>query len=90
MELPNPDDVRAAQADPNLKVGLRPALNSSWLRFNMNLPLFKDRRIREALALGIDRKSIVEALYGGRGESSQPDVAPGHVGTIGDGSGVPV
>jgi peptide/nickel transport system substrate-binding protein len=76
MELPNPDDVRAAQADPNLKVGLRPALNSSWIRFNMNLPLFKDRRIREALALGIDRKSIVEALYGGRGEVANQMLPP--------------
>jgi peptide/nickel transport system substrate-binding protein len=76
MELPNPDDVKAAQADPNLKVGLRPALNSSWLRFNMNLPLFKDRRIREALALGIDRKSIVDALYGGRGEVANQLLPP--------------
>jgi peptide/nickel transport system substrate-binding protein len=68
MELPNPDDVKAAQADPNLKVGLRPALNTGWLRFNMNLPLFKDRRIRQAIAEGSNRKAIVDALYGGWGE----------------------
>src|SRR5207245_10925704 len=36
MELPNPDDVRAAQRDPNLSVGLRPAFSSGGLRFDMN------------------------------------------------------
>jgi peptide/nickel transport system substrate-binding protein len=76
MELPNSEDARAAQDDPNLKVGLRPALNASWLRFNMNLPLFKDRRIREALALGINRKAIVDALYGGRGEVNNQILPP--------------
>jgi peptide/nickel transport system substrate-binding protein len=76
MELPNSEDAQAAQRDPNLKVGLRPALNASWLRFNMNLPLFKDRRIREALALGINRKAIVDALYGGRGELANQMLPP--------------
>jgi peptide/nickel transport system substrate-binding protein len=76
MELPNPDDVRSALQDPNLTVGLRPALNTGWLRFNMNLPLFKDRRIRRAIALGINRKAIVDGLYGGRGEVANQMLPP--------------
>lgn len=76
MELPNPDDVNTAEADPHLKVGLRPALNTGWLRFNMNLPIFKDRRIREAVARAINKKGIVDALYGGRGEVANQMLPP--------------
>jgi peptide/nickel transport system substrate-binding protein len=76
MELPNPDDVRIARADPNLKVGLRPAFNVSWIKFNMNLPLFKDRRIREAVALAINKQAIVEGLYGGYGQVADQLMPP--------------
>ncbi len=76
MELPNPDDVKTALADPALKVALRPAFNSGWLRFNMNLPLLQDRRIREAIALAIDRPSIVQALYGGYGQVADQLLPP--------------
>ena len=76
MELPNPDDVKAAQSDPNLKVMLRPAFNSGWLRFNMNLPLFQDRRIREAVAAAINRPAIVQGLYGGYGQVADQQLPP--------------
>jgi peptide/nickel transport system substrate-binding protein len=76
MELANPDDVKAAQSDPNLKVALRPAFNSGWLRFNMNLPLFQDRRVREAVALAIDRQAIVQGLYGGYGQVADQLMPP--------------
>lgn len=76
MELPNPDDVRIARADPNLVVGLRPAFNVSWIKFNMNLPLFKDHRIREAIALAIDKRAIVEGLYGGYGQVADQLMPP--------------
>ncbi len=76
MELPNPDDVKTAQSDPNLKVVLRPAFNTGWLRFNMNLPLFQDRRVREAVAVAINRQAIVEGLYGGYGQVSDQLLPP--------------
>ena len=76
MELPNPDDVKTAQGDPNLKVVLRPAFNSGWLRFNMNLPLFQDRRVREAVAVAINRQAIVQQLYGGYGEVAEQMLPP--------------
>ncbi|HYM70296.1 MAG TPA: ABC transporter substrate-binding protein, partial [bacterium] len=76
MELPNPDDVKTAQADPALKVALRPAFNSGWLRFNMNLPLFQDHRIREAMAVAINRQAIVQGLYGGYGQVADQLLPP--------------
>ena len=72
IELPNPDDVKSAQADPNLNVAFRASFNTGWLHFNMNHPQFKDRRVREAVALSINKLAIVQGLYGGFGEMSPP------------------
>jgi len=77
MELPNPDDVKAALADPNLAVTYRPPFNLGRLIFNMNDPLFKDIRIRQAVALAINRKPIVDALYGGYGVVADQHMPPG-------------
>jgi len=76
MEAPNPDDVRVAMSDPNLKLGYRPAFNTGWLRFNMNNDIFKDKRIREAVAYAINRKAIVDALYGGYGTVADQHMPP--------------
>jgi peptide/nickel transport system substrate-binding protein len=76
MELPNPDDVRIARADPALRVGLRPSFDTGWVKFNLNLPLFKDHRIREAVALAINKRAIVDGLYGGYGEVADQLMPP--------------
>ena len=77
MELPNPDDVKAAEADPSLAVTFRPPFNVGFIRFNMNDPIWKDKRLREAFALAINRKPIVDALYGGYGVVAQQHMPPG-------------
>jgi peptide/nickel transport system substrate-binding protein len=76
MEAPNTDDVRVAQSDPNLKLVFRPAFNTGWIRFNMNDPLFKDKRLREAVAMAINRKAIVQGLYGGYGTLANQHMPP--------------
>ena len=76
LENPNPDDAKAALMDPNLKVGLRPSFDTGWLQFNMNDAMFKDRRIREAVALAINKKAIIDALYGGYGEVADQLMPP--------------
>ena len=76
MELPNPDDARTARSDPTLKVGERPSFNTGWLQMNLNLPFFKDIRIRRAMAMAINRKAIVQGLYGGLGEVADQYMPP--------------
>jgi peptide/nickel transport system substrate-binding protein len=76
MEAPNVDDVKVAMGDQNLKLVYRPAFNTGWLRFNMNDPLFKDKRIREAVAMAINRQQIVQGLYGGYGEVANQHMPP--------------
>lgn len=39
-----------------------------WIPVNLTNPLFQDKRVRQALSLGLDRHSIVEQILGGQGE----------------------
>jgi peptide/nickel transport system substrate-binding protein len=82
MELPNPDDVKAAMADRNLAVTFRPPFNAGWVRFNLNDPLWKDKRLREAVAIAINRKAIVDGLYGGFGIVATQHMPPGMWGRV--------
>ena len=77
IELPNTDDVKAAQSDPNLKTVFRPPFDTSWIKFNINNPLFKDIRIRKAVAYAINRKAIVQGLYAGYGDVADQAMPPG-------------
>ncbi len=82
MELPNTDDVKVAQKDPNLKVGFRPPFNTGWVRFNINNDIFKDKRIREAVAHALNRQAIVQGLYGGFGEVAGQHMPPSMWGRV--------
>ena len=44
-----------------------PAFKYVYMGFNLRLPLFKDVRVRRAMALGIDRASIVKGILLGLG-----------------------
>lgn len=77
IELANTDDVKASQGDPNLKTVFRPPFDTSWLKFNLNNSLFKDLRLRQAVAYAINRPSIVKGLYAGYGEVANQAMPPG-------------
>jgi peptide/nickel transport system substrate-binding protein len=63
----NPDDVKAVRADPNLQIILRPTNTTGYLAFNFKVREFQDKRVRMAIAHAINKKGIVDALYGGLG-----------------------
>jgi len=73
-------DIEAIEADPNLKDHLqlfqRPAI---WY-VGMNelmYPPFKDRRVRQAFAMSIDKEKIVNDLMGGINTIANSIVPPG-------------
>ena len=67
-----PDDFKTVQDDANLQLITRPALNTMYVGFNNNPkvegfdntknPLAKEE-VRQAIAMGIDRKRIVDNFY---------------------------
>ncbi|HWT82081.1 MAG TPA: ABC transporter substrate-binding protein, partial [Candidatus Methylomirabilis sp.] len=63
----NPDDVKVVRADPNLQILLRPTNNTGYVAFNYKVKEFKDKRVRQAVAQAINKKAVVDALYGGLG-----------------------
>ncbi|MEJ2210951.1 MAG: ABC transporter substrate-binding protein [Anaerolineae bacterium] len=68
MEQATAEDVAAAEADPDLYVLTRPALNTGYLAFNFRIVEFNDVRIRKAVFHAIDRQALVDNFYGKYGE----------------------
>lgn len=78
MDGVNTDDAVGAKKDRALSVLVRPPLNIAYLNFNQNAKPFDDVRVRQAVALGINRAGIVEALYRGFGQVAQ-QMIPSHM-----------
>ena len=58
-----PDMVEALRKEKDLNVAEVDGTNLQYLAFNFGDPVFQDRRVRQALAYGIDRESIVKYLW---------------------------
>ena len=59
----DPNDFKSIAADPTLKLMTRPALNTFYLGMNNAKPPFDNEKVRQAIAMGIDRKAIVDKFY---------------------------
>lgn len=55
----------------------KPSLGYTYLGFNLRIDKFKDKRIRQALSLGIDRQEMVDILYFGHGKVCTGPFLPG-------------
>lgn len=60
------DQLPSIQSRPGLEVVGGPILNLRVIVYDKTNPVLADPRIRRALSVAIDRKSLVESLYGGR------------------------
>ena len=58
-----PSDFAAVEADSNLALQIRPALNVFYIGFQRNVAPFDDVLVRRAVAMGIDRQRIVDTFY---------------------------
>ncbi len=67
MEGLNPDDVGVVKADAGLQLLLRPTNTTGYIAFNYKVKEFQDKRVRQAFAHAINKRGIVDALYGGTG-----------------------
>ncbi|MCA1899231.1 MAG: ABC transporter substrate-binding protein, partial [Chloroflexi bacterium] len=58
-----PEDFAVVEADPNLQVVYRPALNIFYIGMTNTFKPWDDVRVRKAIAMGIDRQRIVDNFY---------------------------
>ncbi len=87
LEQATAEDIAAADADPELYVNPKPALNTGYLAFNYKIQEFQDPLVREAVAHAINRQGLVDAFYGPYGEPASnflPPLVWGHNDAIED------
>ena len=58
-----PDDFATVQGDSNLQLAIRPALNIFYIGMTNTFPPFDNVKVRQAVAMGIDRQRIVDTFY---------------------------
>lgn len=63
IDNPAPNDFDTIRNDPNLQLIERPALNTMYIGFNNTYEPFDDVRVRQAIAMGIDRQRIIDQFY---------------------------
>lgn len=59
------DEAKSLKSNKDLKIIEGPSQVVNYLGFNMKDPRFQDVRVRQAFLYAIDRKSIVDQLFGG-------------------------
>lgn len=67
-DLVEPQDVPVIDGDPDLQVLDRPPFNIGFLGINVGFEPLDDVEVRRALAYGLNRQSVIDNLYAGRGE----------------------
>lgn len=76
MAFPNPGDIAAIDADPELKYLEQEGFNIGYLAMNTQRPPFDDLRVRRAVNLAIDKAAIIEAVYRGAGVIAKNPIPP--------------
>ena len=83
-DLVEPQDVPTIQGDAALQVLDRPAFNVAYVGINQSIPPMDQLEVRQALAYGLDRQSVVDSFYAGRGVVAKEFMPPEVVGYADD------
>lgn len=87
-DLAHIKSVTTSDGQPKFKIVANPPLNTYYLMFNMNEPVFKDVRVRKAIAMSIDKQALVDSnVVNGEGFPATSFVTPGIPGSFAKGAG---
>lgn len=71
-----PDTVHTLEREPSLAVEHGPGTEIQYLGFNLRDPILKDVRVRQAIAYAIDRRPMIEYLWGGWAQPARSVLPP--------------
>jgi peptide/nickel transport system substrate-binding protein len=75
-----PDDAQSLKSDPSLQILPVATERVSFLWMNSQIGPMKDKRVRQAIAMGIDRNAIINALEQGYGKPVNAPMSPADFG----------
>jgi peptide/nickel transport system substrate-binding protein len=76
----SPANIPTIKADPNLQIVPRPSFNIAFLGINQAVKPFDNLNVRKAVAMGIDKVAIVNAIYAGEAKAASQFLVPGMLG----------
>ena len=76
----SPQDIPTIKADANLGVIPRPSFNIAYLGVNLSVKPFDNLKIRQAVAMAINKKAIVDTIYAGEAKAASQFLVPGMLG----------
>ncbi len=76
MAYPNPADIAAMKKDPNIVVYSKAGLNIGYIALNVEKKPLDRLRVRRALALAIDKGSILKLIYQGNAQAAKNLIPP--------------
>jgi peptide/nickel transport system substrate-binding protein len=78
LNLVSPTLLPALAADPHINVTSRPGANLTYMVVQEERAPLGDKRVRQALSLGIDRALLCATLFDGRAHPAGGLIAPSH------------
>ncbi len=76
MIAPNPADLEAMGKDADVQLLSQAGLNIGYLSMNAQKPPFDKVEVRQAIAMAIDRDSILKEVYQGAGQKAKNPIPP--------------
>lgn len=75
LRYPNPADLPAMQANPNLKVAEANIAGTNYLRFNVTKKPLDNLKVRQALIMAVDHDALTKTVFQGAG-TTDPSLIP--------------
>jgi len=75
---PNPNQADQIINSAGTRLSVSPSRQWNYFAFNTRQPQFQDARVRRAIAMGINRQQIVDALVFGYGDVGRSPITPAH------------
>ncbi|WP_434526692.1 dipeptide ABC transporter periplasmic-binding protein DppA [Photorhabdus asymbiotica] len=76
MPYPNPADIARMKQDKDIVLMEQPGLNVGYVSFNVTKKPLDNVKVRQALAMAVNKDAIIDAVYQGAGQKAKNLIPP--------------